>query len=104
MNATDEFRRLQRLLLQHVGVRAESRFLDLPAVSGRVHVLVSGDGPPVVMVPGFGDPAAMWAPLMGQLGGFSLYAVDRPFWPNWFSPAHDLHDQKHGRGVSGAGP
>jgi hypothetical protein len=38
MNATDEFRRVQRLLLQRVGIRTESRFLDLPAVSGRVHV------------------------------------------------------------------
>jgi pimeloyl-ACP methyl ester carboxylesterase len=28
--------------------------------------------------PGFGDPAAMWIPLMAELDGFRLYAVDRP--------------------------
>jgi pimeloyl-ACP methyl ester carboxylesterase len=30
------------------------------------------------MAPGFADPAAMWAPLMAGLEGFTLYAVDRP--------------------------
>jgi pimeloyl-ACP methyl ester carboxylesterase len=78
MAATDDFKRAQARLFERVGVSAESRFLDVPAVLGRAHVLVSGSGPPVVMVPGFGDPAAIWAPLMGKLGGFTLYAVDRP--------------------------
>ena len=78
MNAHDEFRRAQRRLLDRVGVRAESHFFDVPAVSGRVHVLIAGEGPPVVMVPGFADPAAMWAPLMARLEGFSVYAIDRP--------------------------
>jgi pimeloyl-ACP methyl ester carboxylesterase len=32
----------------------------------------------VLLVPGFSDPAAMWAPLMGQLDGFTVHAVDRP--------------------------
>lgn len=32
----------------------------------------------MVLVPGFGDPAAMWAPLMGELKGFTCHAVDRP--------------------------
>lgn len=63
MSATEEFIAAQERLLQRVGVSAESRFLEAPAVSGRTHVLISGEGPPVVMVPGFGDPAAMWAPL-----------------------------------------
>lgn len=78
MNATEEFKAAQDRLLRRTGVWAESRFLDAPVISGRVHILVSGDGPPVVMVPGFGDPAAMWAPLMAELDGFTLYAVDRP--------------------------
>lgn len=78
MTAVEEFTATQKRLLQRFGIDAESRFLDVPAVTGRAHVLSRGDGPPVVMVPGFGDPAAMWAPLMGQLGGFRLHAVDRP--------------------------
>lgn len=77
-NAIEQFMAAQDRLLQRTGVAAESHFLDVPAVSGRAHVLVSGEGPPVVMVPGFGDPAAMWAPLMAELDGFTLFAVDRP--------------------------
>jgi 2-hydroxy-6-oxonona-2,4-dienedioate hydrolase/4,5:9,10-diseco-3-hydroxy-5,9,17-trioxoandrosta-1(10),2-diene-4-oate hydrolase len=30
------------------------------------------------MVPGFSDPTAMWAPLMAELTGFTVHAVDRP--------------------------
>jgi pimeloyl-ACP methyl ester carboxylesterase len=78
LNATEQFIAAQDRLLRRTGVPAESRFLDVPAVSGHAHVLVSGEGSPVVMVPGFGDPAAMWAPLMAELGGFTLFAVDRP--------------------------
>ncbi|MGD8898372.1 MAG: alpha/beta fold hydrolase, partial [Acidobacteriota bacterium] len=75
---TSEFEAAQERLLRRVGVAAESRFVDVPAVSGQAHVLVAGRGPAVVMVPGFADPAAMWAPLMARLEGFTLYAVDRP--------------------------
>jgi pimeloyl-ACP methyl ester carboxylesterase len=78
MNVTDEFKQAQERLLARFRVRAESRFLEVSGVSGPVHVLVAGEGPPVVMVPGFGDPAAMWAPLMAKLDGFRVYAVDRP--------------------------
>ncbi|HUP46256.1 MAG TPA: alpha/beta hydrolase [Thermoanaerobaculia bacterium] len=73
-----EFERAQEQVLRRYGVDAESRFFEVPAVSGPVHALVSGEGPPLVMIPGFADPAAMWAPLMGALRGFTLYAVDRP--------------------------
>ena len=78
LNATEQFIAAQNRLLQRTGVQAESRFLEVPAISGCAHVLVSGEGPPVVMVPGFGDPAAMWAPLMAELDGFTLFAVERP--------------------------
>jgi pimeloyl-ACP methyl ester carboxylesterase len=78
MGAREDFIAAQKRLLARVGLAAESRFVEVDSVSGPAHVLVAGDGPPVVMVPGFGDPAAMWAPLMAELGGFTVYAVDRP--------------------------
>jgi pimeloyl-ACP methyl ester carboxylesterase len=78
MTAVEAFGAAQSRLLERYGVDAESQFLEVPAVRGRVHVLRSGAGPPVLMVPGFTDPAAMWAPLMAGLEGFTLYAVDRP--------------------------
>lgn len=68
----------QRLLDRH-GVEAESQFVGLPALSGGdAHVLVSGHGPPVLMVIGGGPPAALWVPLMAELEGFTLLAVDLP--------------------------
>lgn len=73
-----EFIRAQERTLRHYGVDAESRFIDVDAVAGRAHILVAGDGPPVMMVIGGGLPAAMWAPLMAELEGFTLHAVDLP--------------------------
>ena len=76
--AVDQFTTAQRRMLACHGVDARARFVDVPCVAGRAQVLVVGDGPPVVMINGIGTPAAMWAPLMAQLGGFRFYAVDLP--------------------------
>ena len=65
-------------MLGRYGVQAESRFLGVPSVEGQAHVLVSGDGPAVVIINGIGIPAAMWAPLLAELDGFRLFAVDLP--------------------------
>lgn len=72
------FVRAQERALRHYGVDGESRFVDVDVLDGRAHVLVAGEGPPALLVPGAGLPAAMWAPLMAELTGFSLYAVDLP--------------------------
>ena len=76
--ARRHFTDAQRRMLGRYGVEAESRFVDVPVVEGRAHVLVAGEGPAVVMVNGIGTPAAMWAPLMAELGGLRLLAVDLP--------------------------
>lgn len=76
--ARQEFLDAQQRLLDRHGVSAESRFLDVPSIAGQAHVLVSGDGPAVVMVSGIGVPAAMWAPLLAELDGLRLFAVDLP--------------------------
>lgn len=76
--SAQEFRQAQQRVLEHFGVEAQSRFVQIPAIEGGVHVLEAGRGPAVVMVNGAQTPAAMWAPLMAELGGFTLYAVDRP--------------------------
>jgi pimeloyl-ACP methyl ester carboxylesterase len=65
-------------MLARFGIDAASHFVNVPAIDGRAHVLVTGEGPPVMMVPGGGPPSAMWAPLMAELTGFRLYAVDLP--------------------------
>ena len=67
----------QRRALETYGVAAESRFVEASTV-GQAHGLISGDGPPGVMLSGLGTPAAMWAPLMAELRGFRLHALDLP--------------------------
>lgn len=73
-----DFEDAQRRLLKRFGIQAESRFVDVPAVSGRAHVLVAGHGPPLMMVIGGSIPSVFWAPLMPHLSGYTLYAVDLP--------------------------
>jgi len=68
----------QRAALNRYGVDAEDRFVDVAVIEGRAHVLVAGEGPPVVIVNGIGTPAAMFAPLMAELEGVTMYAVDLP--------------------------
>lgn len=60
------------------GIDFEQKFIDVPVVEGRAQVLVAGEGPPAILFNGIGTPAAMWAPLMAQLKGLKLYAVDLP--------------------------
>lgn len=75
---TDAFQAAMRRVFERYGLDVESRFVEVGALGGRVHVLVAGDGPPVVMLNGGGTPAAMLAPLMAELSGVRLYAVDLP--------------------------
>lgn len=74
----EAFCRAEDRVLERYGIDVERRYVQVPAVAGRAHVLVAGEGPPVVLVIGAGPPAALWAPLMRQLEGFTLYVVDLP--------------------------
>lgn len=85
--AQQDFVEAQRVMLDRYGVEADSRFVDVPSIGGRAHALVSGEGSPVVMVNGLGTPAAMWAPLMSELGGDRLFAVDLPAYGLTDAPA-----------------
>ena len=70
------FEEAQARVLRRYGVESEQRWVDLGG--RRVAVLVAGQGPPVVMINGAGTPAAMFAPLMAEIEGRTLYAVDWP--------------------------
>jgi pimeloyl-ACP methyl ester carboxylesterase len=73
-----DFLAAQQRMLDRSAVRARSIFVDISSIGGKAHALIAGEGPPVVMVSGIGTPGAMWAPLMAQLQGFQLFAVDLP--------------------------
>ncbi len=74
----EDFSTAQTAVLDRHGIVAEQRWVDAPVTGRRAHVLVSGDGRPVVMLNGIGVPAAMMAPLMAGLNGVTLYAIDLP--------------------------
>ncbi len=72
------FSEAQAAVLARYEVAAEERWIDAPVVDGQAHVLVTGDGPPVVLLNGIGVPAAMLAPIMARLDDVTQYAVDLP--------------------------
>ncbi len=74
----EDFSEAQAAVLNRYGLVAEELWIDASIVEGQAHVLVAGEGPPVVLLNGIGVPAAMWAPLMARLDGVTRYAVDLP--------------------------
>lgn len=77
--ATERFIELQARLLQHYGVKATSRHLELAEPRMRAHVLDAGAGEPVLLFHGGDGEAVNWAPLMGQLQDHvRVISVDRP--------------------------
>lgn len=89
----------EQRVLERYEVDAHPREIDVPSLNGRARVLVSGSGPPVIMVIGGGMVAGLWAPLMGQLGGHTLYAVELPG-HGLTSPVHYDKDTLRNTGVT----
>ena len=74
----ESFSEAQAKVFDRYGIVVEERWVETPCVDGRAHVLVTGEGPPIVLLNGIGVPAAMMAPLMSGIEGFTQYAVDLP--------------------------
>jgi pimeloyl-ACP methyl ester carboxylesterase len=66
---------------------------------GRARALITGQGAPVVLLPGGGMPAAAWLPLMRGLHGFQLIALELPGF-GLSSPVHLTADRLHAQAVS----
>jgi pimeloyl-ACP methyl ester carboxylesterase len=76
MDPIQAFVDAERRLIERYGLAVRSRFVNLPAL--RARVLETGEGEPLLFVHGGGSFAASWIPLMAQIDGFRLIAVDRP--------------------------
>jgi len=68
----------ERAVFARYDVAVEARYVELAEPRLRVRVIESGDGPPVILIPGDGAVAAAWAPLMGELGERRALVLDRP--------------------------
>lgn len=65
-------------LFAAAGADVDEFFLELEQTGLRVRVLSHGHGPPVVLLHGVSESAAIWAPLFTELRHFRLLAVDLP--------------------------
>ena len=66
----------ERRVFAHYGLDVDTRFVQLSDPPLRVRTLEAGSGPPMLLIGG--PSASAWAPLMAELSGFRLIAVDRP--------------------------
>ena len=93
------FQAAQAAALSRFGIDARSRYVEVPALRGRAHVLIAGTGPPAMLLNGLGTPGVMWAPLMARLQRHSLHVVDLPAYGLTDAPAEadtDLRAQAVG--------
>lgn len=76
-----DFETAQRDVFEEAGIDVQSRFVDLTNPQTRTHVLQAGDlddKPPVLFVHGTTWFAAYFAPLLAELEGARMLAIDRP--------------------------
>ena len=73
---SDEVRKLYERVLE--GTSIHSRYVEVGASRQRVHVLETGDGPPLVLLHGSGVAGWFFLPLLKELGGFRAITPDRP--------------------------
>lgn len=76
--ATQRFEDAEQRLFEHYDLPFERVRVSLADPSLEVAVRVLGDGPPLLFVHGSGMSGATWAPLLQQVTGHRLLAVDLP--------------------------
>jgi 2-hydroxy-6-oxonona-2,4-dienedioate hydrolase len=65
-------------LFDHYGLDYQVHFVELDEPNLRLRVLEVGEGRPLLMVPGGSGEAVGFAPLMAQLEGRRMIAINRP--------------------------
>ncbi len=72
------FEEAEQRLFAACGLSVAARSVRLADPQLAVRVLETGEGPPLLLVHGSGMSASTWAPLMAQLPGHRLIALDLP--------------------------
>jgi pimeloyl-ACP methyl ester carboxylesterase len=78
MTIEDKVRAAEQSLFEMAELAVETSFLELPRTGIRVRVLSVGDGQPVVFLHGVTVGAVEWTPLLAELSGYRIHAVDLP--------------------------
>jgi pimeloyl-ACP methyl ester carboxylesterase len=74
----DKIRDAETRLFETAGLDADTSFVDLRRTGVRLRVLSFGRGQPVMFLHGVAVSAAAWTPLLGELAGFRIHAVELP--------------------------
>lgn len=75
---SQSFRKAERAWLESEGVDAAEQTVKLERLNSTLRVLVAGDGPPVLFVPGAMSTGVVFAGLIRRLPGFRCIMIDRP--------------------------
>lgn len=78
-----DFEKAQREVFEEVGLDVQSRFIDLDNPPVRTHFIDTGNSngtTPLLFIHGTVWFAAYFAPLMAELDGNRMIAIDRPGW------------------------
>jgi pimeloyl-ACP methyl ester carboxylesterase len=62
----------------HYGLDYQSHMIKMSEPDLNLRVLEVGEGPPILMVPGGAGDAFIFAPIMAQLTGWRMIAINRP--------------------------
>jgi len=68
----------ERRLFAYYGLEARSQYIELPGLGIKVRISEIGSGKPVVIIPGNVGEVFPLAPLMAELKGRRIIAVNRP--------------------------
>lgn len=72
------YRWAEHALLESEGVVATDEEIELTRIGGRARVLITGEGPAVLLVPGAMTTGVVFAGLVARLSGFRCVMVERP--------------------------
>ena len=78
MTIEDKICEAERQLFESAGLDVDTSFVELARTGARLRVLGVGRGQPVVFLHGVSVSAVEWTPLLGELAGYRIHAVDLP--------------------------
>ena len=68
----------EQRFFDHYGLDYQSHIVEMDDPHLRLRVLEVGEGPPLLMVPGGAGDAFIFAPIMAELSGWRMIAINRP--------------------------
>ena len=68
----------EKRYFDYYGIDYRSHIVEMEEPTLRLRVIEAGEGPPLLMVPGGAGDAFVFAPIMAELTGWRIIAINRP--------------------------